>query len=522
MSKLPKLPLGSQSFETLRAFDEAYVDKTRMIGGLARARARLFLARPRRFGKSLLVSTFASLFEHGLRDFQGLEIEKHWSDKTYDVVKFDFSNLANFRTAAEFASGLRKKLKLAFEPLGLVLSADEERFEKELAAGLAKLERSSVVLLIDEYDAPLIFATADDALFSGVEEALKRFFDILKVNEGAFRFCFVTGVTRYGCARIFNAFDPTDISFEPEYGTLLGYTEDELLRNFGDHLKKASASLGVSMEMLLKDMRKCYAGFSFDRECRTHVYCPWSVLNFLQSETHAFENHWFSSAGLPDILMRHLSAKKPEAFLKPVRISAGRLFSSAPGPNLNALLQQTGCLTIRSVDEAGNLELGYPNREVESSMAQLYSCAMVHDEDFMADDVLNALCEGNAAAVVHGFNQILSVLDYTHFPVGDEAGFKGVLQIVMLGFSIRSPVEVRSGSERDNLEVEAGPFRWVFECKFARAGADAKALSSEAVEQIRKRDYGNTPHGKALIRVGMVFNEEKRRITDWRTAVDAS
>lgn len=116
----------------------------------------------------------------------------------------------------------------------------------------------------------------------------------------------------------------------------------------------------------------------------------------------------------------------------------------------------------------------------------------------------------------------MSVLDYTHFPVGDEAGFKGVLQIVMLGFSIRSPVEVRSGSERDNLEVEAGPFRWVFECKFARAGADAKALSSEAVEQIRKRDYGNTPHGKALIRVGMVFNEEKRRITDWRTAVDAS
>lgn len=111
MSKLPKLPLGSQSFETLRAFDEAYVDKTRMIGGLARARARLFLARPRRFGKSLLVSTFASLFEHGLRDFQGLEIEKHWSDKTYDVVKLDFSNLANFRTAAEFASGLRKKVE---------------------------------------------------------------------------------------------------------------------------------------------------------------------------------------------------------------------------------------------------------------------------------------------------------------------------------------------------------------------------------------------------------------------------
>ena len=252
------------------------------------------------------------------------------------------------------------------------------------------------------------------------------------------------------------------------------------------------------------------------------MYCPWSVLNFLGSSRFKFENYWFQSGGQPGVLMNYLAQRKleePLDFLKTIPMSSKKLFSSAPYHKLdvNVLLHQTGYLTIRSTNAAGNFLLGYPNREVEASMAQLYAQAMVDDADFESDDILNYMLEGDVEDTVRFVNKVFNSLDYQRYPVRDEASFRGTLQILMIGLSLRPHVEVHTARGRSDMEVEAGDYYWVFEFKFAKLGGDSKALCREALEQIRQKDYGNTLHGKKLIRVGMVFDEEQRQITDWQT-----
>ena len=523
MKMLKKLPMGTQSFETLRKFNEIYIDKTDLIYQLASSRGKVFLARPRRFGKSLLVSTFASLFEHGLRDFRGLAIEKVWKDSTYNVIQLDFSTIANFNSVERFDEGFKAMLAVRFGDLGFQPSGDDVRFMAEFSNWLSKQDGGSLVLLIDEYDSPLTQVLNDEKLFLGIQSILKEFFNILKFSEGVFRFLFLTGVTRFSNTSIFSGFNNLlDISLEPKYGTLVGYTESEIGHYFCDYLDNAAQTLGISFDALMGQMREYYDGFSFDRECSTHVYCPWSVLNFLGSSRFKFENYWFQSGGQPGVLMNYLAQRKleePLDFLKTIPMSSKKLFSSAPYHKLdvNVLLHQTGYLTIRSTNAAGNFLLGYPNREVEASMAQLYAQAMVDDADFESDDILNYMLEGDVEDTVRFVNKVFNSLDYQRYPVRDEASFRGTLQILMIGLSLRPHVEVHTARGRSDMEVEAGDYYWVFEFKFAKLGGDSKALCREALEQIRQKDYGNTLHGKKLIRVGMVFDEEQRQITDWQT-----
>ena len=321
MKMLKKLPMGTQSFETLRKFNEIYIDKTDLIYQLASSRGKVFLARPRRFGKSLLVSTFASLFEHGLRDFRGLAIEKVWKDSTYNVIQLDFSTIANFNSVERFDERFKAMLAVRFGDLGFQPSGDDVRFMAEFSNWLSKQDGGSLVLLIDEYDSPLTQVLNDEKLFLGIQSILKEFFNILKFSEGVFRVLFLTGVTRFSNTSIFSGFNNLlDISLEPKYGTLVGYTESEIGHYFCDYLENAAQTLGISFNTLMGQMREYYDGFSFDRECSTHVYCPWSVLNFLGSSRFKFENYWFQSGGQPGVLMNYLAQLK-DSQLSELRIA---------------------------------------------------------------------------------------------------------------------------------------------------------------------------------------------------------
>ena len=275
------LPYGTQSFSALRDGEQIYVDKTAMIYELARGRNKVFLARPRRFGKSLLVSTFASLLAHGLRDFQGLAIEKLWKDKTYHVIQLDFSNISNFDTPDRFESRFRSMLAVRFAPLGFEPSGDADRFMEEFSAWLSLQANASLVLLIDEYDAPLTQVLRNKTLFDGVQKVLREFFNILKTNEGCFRFLFLTGITRFSHTSIFSGFNNLyDISLSPEFGTLLGYTESEIETYFSEYIEAKAQTLKISRQELIAQLREYYDGFSFDSDGSTHVYCPWSILSF--------------------------------------------------------------------------------------------------------------------------------------------------------------------------------------------------------------------------------------------------
>ncbi len=519
-----RLPTGTQSFSALRDCSMIYVDKTAMIFEMARERRKLFLARPRRFGKSLLVSTLSTLFQNGLRDFKGLAIEKLWRDTTYTVFAWDFSVIVDFDSVETFREKFYSMLTHALAGHGFVWSGSVNSFSYEFGEWLGGFANTSVVVLIDEYDTPLTSVLHDKTLFLGIQKIMSEFFMILKSREACLRFLFITGVTRLSNTSIFSGFNNlTDISLRPDYGTLLGYTESELEAYFGDFLDDAAHRMNLSREALLNEMRAHYDGFSFDKEARTHVYCPWSVLNFLgESEAGGggFGNFWFVSGGQGRVLMNYLALrklKKPLDFLETVTMDASQLMSSAPYDELDAdvLLLQTGYLTIRSVDEAGGLVLGYPNKEVAASMALLYAKVMTKDEQFTALRLLTHLLRGDAQQVMAFLNLVFRSLDYQNYAIRDEASLQGCVQVLMIGLSLRPQVEVHTSAGRSDLEVEAGSNHWVFEFKFARSGVDPHVLCREAVSQIRRRAYGETPHGRRLIRLAMVFEEEKRQATAW-------
>lgn len=513
------LPKGTQSFSTLRLRNELYVDKTAMIYELTRFSGTYFIARPRRFGKSLLLSTVESLFKKGLEEFQGLAIEHLWQDKTYSVISIDFALVSEFKDPDDFLNKLCKYLSVVFQRFGFTSSGDPTLFLFELNAWLKQQPDNSLVLLVDEYDAPLTRVLHQKVFFDGVQSILRAFYSVMKNAGAAFRFILITGITRFNHTGIFSGFNNLqDITLNPFFSTLLGYTEEELKSYFGAYLARAAEWHRMTEDQLLDQLREYYDGFCFDDQASKHVYCPWSILNFFTATTgFRFDNYWFLSGGQPTVLMNYLAHRKleqPLDFFETVTITPSQLLASNPYEHLdvNVLLQQTGYLTIKHVDVSGGLELGYPNKEVSASMAMLYSKVMVGNDIFTSQPLLKFMLNGDVEPAMAFVNQVFRSLNYQRYPVRDEASFQGALQILMIGISLLPQVEVHSAQGRSDLEVVAGDFLWVFELKWSKNGQAVPHLLQAAQDQIETRHYGETTHGKALRRVAMVFDESKRQV----------
>ena len=206
---LQKLPLGKSDFSMIRKRGAVYVDKTDLVYRLATGNSeRIFLARPRRFGKSMLVSTFESLFKFGIRDFQGLAIEKLWNEKTYNVVHLDFSGIKAFSSCEIFKEKFYEKLRYSFEPAGFQYDASGGSVIGQLSAWMQRgIEDDSFVLLIDEYDAPLTACLDRPLLFEAVQAEMSDFFAELKSNDRCLRFLFLTGITKFSSTGIFSGFN---------------------------------------------------------------------------------------------------------------------------------------------------------------------------------------------------------------------------------------------------------------------------------------------------------------------------
>ena len=304
------LPLGFSDFTKLQNRNAIYVDKTDLIGLLAtRYGKQILFTRPRRFGKSLLTSTLKILFHDGVSRFKGLKIEKLWHEQTYDVVQLDFSKSpSSFKTVEEFKERFWNYIQAQFASIGYRYAPQSVTHpENQFDLWLQSRKSQPLVILIDEYDAPLTQCLDHIERFSCVLNEFRVFFNILKSNEGSFRFLFLTGVTRFTSTGIFSGFNSlVDVTLEPQFGTLLGFTENELVQHFGDHLKKAANTLGMSIDALVDEMKKYYDGFCFDSQASTHVFCPWSVMRFLISPQNSFENYWYETAGQPRFLLKHL------------------------------------------------------------------------------------------------------------------------------------------------------------------------------------------------------------------------
>lgn len=521
---LQPLPLGRSSFSALIANNAVYVDKTALVYQLAKDDAKVFLARPRRFGKSLLVSTFESLFKNGLRDFKGLAIEALWTDKTYPVLRFDFSLIREFDSVDSFLTQFGWMLDEACHKAGIVMTSDRTDPIARFSALLSMTPDASLVLLIDEYDAPLTSQLNNPVLFEEVQNQFSRLYSAVKSYEGCLRFFFMTGITKFSHTSIFSGFNIlTDISLSPAYGTLLGITENELTDYFGGYIAKAASQLHLSQDEVLERLRQNYDGFSFDNKAKTHVYCPWSLLQFFNLPDNGFQNYWYQSGGQPTVLLQYLAKHalvSPAHYNESIVIPIGDLDASRHYDeiNLEVLLTQSGYLTGKEIIGEGYIRLGYPNQEVASSMARLYADELLRNQNRMALSIPLLpviLTNESIEAVIKHVNQVFNALDYHRYPVVDESAARAMLQVLLIGAALMPRVENHSALGRSDLEVEAGNRHWVFEIKYARKKDNVEDLLAHAVEQVTHRRYGDVPCTKDLIRVAMVFSETERQFVAW-------
>ena len=530
---LKRLPLSMPRFSTLRRENRIYVDKTELVFSLAEKNQQFFLSRPRRFGKSLLVTTFASLFQFGLRDFKGLAIEKLWKDTTYNVVRLDFSRVKNFGDSFEdFENKYRWMLANAFGKLGFVLRENTtEPIEEQLSAWMEDQADGSLVLLVDEYDSPLTACLHNPALFDRVQSRLADFYAQVKSNAGMLRFFFMTGITKMKQTGIFSEFtDLIDITLRSDYGTLLGYTEEEILSYFGDYIEDASLILRMKPSDVMQALRRNYDGYCFDDKVSSHVYTPWSVLNFLNCPGDGFRNYWFETGGISSSLINYFKShalRDPAEFQDPKHLSREVLAASTGLSALSdvALLTQAGYLTIKDYRD-GEFSLGYPNEEVKASMGALYSGMLLKGKtlsEVKAGNIVSLMAKDTPDAVITGFNRMFMALDYVRYPIIDEAACRGYLQAMLCGAGVYAQVEVHNALGRSDLVVDAGNRRWIFELKYLAAStAKSEALKTrllaEAEKQIQSRRYGEQDvSGRELMRIAAVFSEKERQIVSWTT-----
>ena len=526
-SNLKPLPLGTSDFAALRSEGQIYVDKTSLIYEIASKRQKFFLSRPRRFGKSLLISTFESLFKYGLRDFKGLAIEKLWRDTgTYQVVRLDFSEIKDFSSAEEFSVRLTSVLSRGFSGCGFTYRESPiETVSDQISDWLKTIPLNSLVLLIDEYDAPLTACLSKPQLFEDIRKKLSDFYATIKSNDGAVRFFFMTGITKFSKTSIFSELNHfTDLSLMAEFGSLLGYTHAEVEQYFSGYLDRAAEILNMDRGDLLSELTRHYDGFCFEKTAKQHLFSPWSLLKFLNYPSNGFENYWYESGGKPTALLQYFqshSLKSPLDFDKEKLLDMDDLTASSDVDEISdvALLTQAGYLTIKNVEE-DTAFVGYPNLEVKKSMAPLYMKLLLKGQTQVqagAGGALKILTEGSAQELYHRLNRLFLSLDYQSYPAKDEYAVRGIVQIYVTCTGLSAKVENHNALGRSDLEVRAGNNYWVFEFKYCREGENSEQLLQEAVEQIQNRHYGEQVSTEKLIKVALVFSEKERQFIRWKS-----
>lgn len=521
-SRIQNLSLGTSDFSALRQFDEIYVDKTELIYELASQKAKYLFVRPRRFGKSLLISTFESLFKHGLRDFKGLAIEKLWVEEAKPlVVRLDFSEAKYFSSPEEFSERLASLIVRNFSRVGFsYVPGSAESIFHHWSAWLKTLKNDSLVLLIDEYDSPLTSCLGQEELFAAVREQLSKFYAVLTANEQVLRFVFVTGIIRFNEVCLSSEFDRfTDLSLDPRYGSLVGFTRGEVEGYFENFLAKAARELSISRNDLMKQLAAQSGGYCFEETGRTKVLAPWSLLNFFAYPSRAFLAYWFETGGAVSLLkcLKTQAVKAPEEFSREKRISRSELLGVSGSLSDIAFLTQAGYLTIKAPEPGETFLLDYPNLEVRRSMALLYTEQLLDGRvpgQVGAGPIVEALSEGPLEFVVFVLNQFFLAIDCQKYLVKDEATLRAYVQVYFSAAGLEVEAEPED-DRRNELKVKVGGREWIFDFRIVKALKDASEHNVDAdkhMEKIHPRDQDDRRDSR---KVRLVFATGARQFVQW-------
>ena len=387
MMKRLKLPKGIQSFEDIRKGGFMYVDKTKYLVKLIDDGVPCFLARPRRFGKSLSITTLEALFLGKKELFKGLAAEEFLERPDFQpspVIRLDMSKVVTNRGIVEMENTISKQVRVIANKLNVTLSDSNlpgSLFD-DLIMNTATKYNQRVVVLVDEYDKPYTDFVNDTEMATKVREALRNFYIQLKANYEYIRFVFITGISKFARLGVFSTLNNiTDISMMPEYAEICGYTEDEIIQYFPDYLEETADRMKLFTTELIEKMRYYYNGFCFDDEAKARLYNPYSTLLFFEEK--AFANHWIHS-GSPKFIADYLKDRKlnVEQFRN---FPVSKDFVRSPGEMdvtpPEGFLYQSGYLTLRP-GISDDLSLDYPNNEVLNSMSKLLAQNILRAEDY--------------------------------------------------------------------------------------------------------------------------------------------
>ena len=509
---MQNLPIGMQSFESIRKNDYLYVDKTKHIYNLVNSSRYYFLSRPRRFGKSLFLSTLEAYFLGQKELFKGLYIEtveKQWTE--YPVIYLDL-NSGIYTTEEE----LYRVLNYPMQRLEQKYSIDVK--EPSLSVRLKNIVLTAfeqtgkqVVILVDEYDKPLISTLDNEELHNKYKTILKGVYSILKECDEYIRFGFLTGVTKFSKISLFSDLNNLmDISLDENYTDICGITEEEIKTNFKEHLQAFAEKENTTKEDILSQLKAMYDGYHFSKNTDVDIYNPFSLINSLTRRE--FENYWFQT-GTPTFLIKLLQENNYDLKdLSEGKITAKDLTSKESMMNAPvALFYQSGYLTIKDYNKkSGAYKLGYPNKEVEESFLDFLLPKYMHTNENASFSYVEKMYENLENGEIEDFLKTMKTF-FASVPYDlikdTENHYQTVIFIIckLIGFIVEAEYKIVNG--RIDMIVRTDNFLYLFEFKFDKS-------AEEALQQIDSKDYplAFQQDERKLYKIGVNFSSQTKNI----------
>jgi hypothetical protein len=519
MALKEKLSLGLANFEDIINEGKIYVDKTDMIEKMFRLKMKYyFLSRPRRFGKSLFISTLKNLFEGKKELFKDTYIYNVWDWVKYPIIKLDL-NIPKSENKEKFEKSLSNYIdSIAKYEFGLELRSEYVNDKlRELIEEIYENNKKKVVVLIDEYDKPILANVNNEKLAESIRDnILKDFYGVLKSVEDKLEFVFITGVIKFAKTSIFSDLNNlVDLSIDPDFSTICGYSQNELETQFKEFIIENSEKHEQTKENLLKSIKSWYNGYSWDGE--NFLYNPYSILSFFK--TNEFDNYWFET-GTPSFLIKIIEKENNIDLLFDDNLI---LFGSFPNfdvknLDLKTVLLQSGYLTIKDknvkFDELTEYKLGIPNKEVRESLFSYILGVFTNrtGEDIypIAKDMFRQIISIDQSGFQKSLEILFKSINYSlHSRLNDMEAFYHILFMFwmkIIGFDIQG--EIIQLENRLDAILLKNDYAIIFELKYSKTES-LDNLLDDAINQIIDNGYYKSYQDKKIVLVGIAFKNKE-------------
>ena len=488
---MQQLPIGIQTFRKIREKNLLYIDKTKEIKELIESGNYFFISRPRRFGKSLLLSTLAEVFRGNKELFKGLYIYDKIEWEEYPVIRLDMSNVISSTDEESFNLSILNMLNIIGDEYNVKIDNPINHVDAFRKLIILLSEINKVVILIDEYDKPILDNIINQEISKRNRNLLRDFYSVLKTYDQYIKFCLLTGVSKFSKVSVFSGLNNLrDITINAQFSTICGLTQKEVDEYFEDRMGWISEKLKLTKEELREKIKLWYNGYSWDGENK--VYNPFSILNFYADGQ--FNNYWFST-GTPTFLMERAKIDKiniEEIENKRVGIE---IFDSFDIENINflSLLFQTGYLTISSINyEKGICVLNYPNEEVRKSflihIAANYLNTEVTEIRPIYNDLLDMLKCGEIEKFIKTLRSIISKIPY-QLHIAKESYYHSIFYVILDLMGIEMQTEQSTSKGRIDGVIEFNDKIYIIEFKYLSENKEIESVLNNAIKQIKEKEY---------------------------------